>query len=707
MATFSESWHRIGGLHAQLRPQVRVHRQFFRGERWHLLHDPFNNQFFRLRPEAYAFVARLTDGRTVEQAWRDTLESRPDDAPGQQDVVELLAQLYHANLLIADVPADTAALFLRQRKRVRRETGAKLLGAMFARFPLWDPDDFLNRIRPVADRVFSRAGSVVWLIVVALGLNAVIRHAPELAAQGQRVLSPSNLPLLLIATVVLKVLHEFGHMCLCKKFGGEVHATGIMLMLFTPMPYADTTAAWGFRRRRERVLVGAGGMIVETFLAALAALAWAGMGDGAWRDLMFNAMLIGSVSTLLFNLNPLLRFDGYYIFSDLAGVPNLYQRSLAFLRFLAERYGFGLRKEQSPAVDRSEAWILGVYGVAGAIYRAMLFGSILLFIWDQFLLAGLIMGLLCVTAWVIIPAGKLILYLSDSAKLNRRRARAVGVTLGALAALILAVRFLPLPDSVRAPGTLEAERYTVVSTETAGRIVKILTESGATVTAGQPLLQLEDPTLASDLAESAAQLAEARARQRQALSGDRASLSVIDGYLIALEARATELQRREKELLVTAATAGVWVAPQAHEYILRWVPRGVMLGEIIDPSAYHLSVLVPATRAPRILAAVEREATVRLLGQPSEALIVEKSVIVAASPEKLVTPGGENGGGDSEEARRKRTAFEVRATVRTDSRVSLLHGLRGEVRFSLPAQPLWRQLARVWHEIFEKRAETT
>lgn len=703
--TFSESWHRVGALRVSLRPQVRVHRQFFRGERWFVLHDPFNSQFFRLRPAAYAFVARLGPERTVEQAWRAALEEDPENAPGQQDAVGLLAQLYASNLIQTDAPADTLALFNRLKKRRRREATSKILSAMFARFPLWDPDAFLDRIKPVSDRVFSRAGLAVWLLALGWGAMSLAGSAEALWAQSQRVLEPTNLPWLLLVAVVLKVAHEFGHMCLTKKFGGGVHTAGILLMLFTPLPYADTTTAWSFRRRRERLLVGAGGMIVELFLAALAAVVWARAGDGLVRDLAFNAMLIGSVSTLLFNLNPLLRFDGYYLLADWLEMPNLYQRSTQQLRWLAERYLFGLRKEQSPAHSRREAVTFVVYGIAGACYRFFLFGSILLFVWDRFLLLGVIMGLLCLSAWVVVPLGRLAIYLSDSPKLHRRRGRAVLATLGVAAALVALVRVVPLPEAVRAPGVVEAEEYTLVAAEAPGRLVEILAAPGARVVAGQPLVRLEDPLLAFDLRAVAAQLEEAHARERQTLLLDRGARRVVEGYREVLERREAELRQRERELVVVARHEGDWVAPALEEQRGRWVPRGTILGEVVNPAAFRLAVRVPATRAPRVFAGLDRPAGVRLIGQPGELLSVTETLLVAAAPEEVAPAGqgrGAAGGERSAEDRLRTTTFEVRAKLAPPQRVTLLHGQRGEIRFALPPQPLWHKAARFWRELFEQ-----
>lgn len=457
MKTFSESWHRVREVRARLRPQIRVHRQRFRGQRWFVLHDPFNNQFFRLTPSAYDFIARLDGSRTIHQAWEESLGVDPDGAPGQQDVIELLAQLYSANLLYADLPTDTVSLFERHRKRRRREITAKWLGAMFARFPLWDPDDFLRRVLPLANLIFNRWGLLAWIAMVGAGVKVAIDHFDALVAQGSEVLDPSNLAVLYVATVLIKLFHEFGHAILCRKFGGEVHTFGVMLMIFTPMPFVDATSAWSFRQRWQRILVGAGGMIVELFFASIAALVWASTGPGWLNSLAFNIMFSASVSTVLFNINPLLRFDGYYILMDWIGLPNLYQRSVRYLRYLAERHLFGLKREKSPANNRGERrWLTG-YGIAGGIYRVILFATITLFVANSFFVLGLIMAAFCVVAWVIVPLGRFIVYLASSPQLQRNRTRAIAVTLGGIAVIGALLAWVPFPSSVGSFGVVQAD----------------------------------------------------------------------------------------------------------------------------------------------------------------------------------------------------------------------------------------------------------
>src|SRR5213592_1039139 len=164
--TYSESWYRIAEQRVALRPNVRVRRQYFRGERWYVVYDDFLNQFFRLRPAAYDFVARLRLDRTVASVWQECVEGHPQEAPGQEDVIRLLAQLHAANLLHSNLPPDSRKLFERYSQRRQREIKAQLLNVMFARFPLLDPDDFLKRCLPLAGKLIGPLGALLWFAVV-------------------------------------------------------------------------------------------------------------------------------------------------------------------------------------------------------------------------------------------------------------------------------------------------------------------------------------------------------------------------------------------------------------------------------------------------------------------------------------------------------------------------------------------------------------
>jgi putative peptide zinc metalloprotease protein len=709
--TFSESWYRVAGLKVRLHPTVTVRKQLFRGEIWYVLRDPFNNQFFRLRPTAHEFVIRLRPDRTVEEVWEECLERFPDDAPGQEDVIKLLTQLYFGNLLHFETPADSAKLFERYRKRRQREIRSKLMSIMFIRIPLFDPDPLLKRILPVFKHLISPIGAALWLMVVAAALKMVVDRFDMATSQVQGILAPDNLFLLYVGMVVIKSLHEFGHALVCRRFGGEVHTMGVMLLIFTPLPYMDATSSWSFRSRWQRALVGGAGMLTEVFIAALATFVWAHSGPGTLSSLAYNMMFIASVSTVLFNGNPLLRFDGYYILSDLLDIPNLTTRSKKHLRHLVERYAFGYKDSFSPAQAPKEAFWLTVFGVLSGIYRVVVFVGIILFVADKFLLAGLLMALICVISWGIVPLYRLIVYLASSPRLARTRARAIAVSVGALALLVSFLAVWPFPNRFRAPGVIESVRYVQVINDAPGYVKTVLVPSGARVRAGTALIELSDRELDLEIEATEAQRTETLAMQRRALRLETADLEPIRKRLETIESKLEDLKNQRDALLVRTRQSGIWVAPLIKDMVATWVPRGSTVGEIVNRDAFRFSAVVSQDEAADLFNGQIRKAEVRIHGQGGKNLEVDGVKIIPYQQERLPSAAlGWYGGGevpvsveDGTGLRATEPFFQIYATVRPTLDPLLLHGRSGKLRFTLNPKPLLFQWIHKFKQLLQKR----
>lgn len=706
---FSESWHRVAGQCIHLRAGLKVHRQFYRGERWIVLENPFSNQFFRLRPAAYEFVARLRPDRTVDEVWRTCLDRFPDEAPGQEALIQLLSQLYFANLLQYDQASDSAQLFERYKKRRQREVTGKLLNIMFMRFPLLDPDAFLVRTLPVMGKLISKTAGVIWLVVIGLALKVVADNFEALRNQTQAVLAPDNLPLLYVSLILIKTIHEFGHAYFCRKFGGEVHVMGILLMIFTPVPYVDATSSWAFPGKGRRMLVGAAGMIVELFVAAIAVFIWAGSSPGLVHSLAYNIIFIASVSTILFNVNPLLRFDGYYLLSDWLEIPNLAQRSNQQLRHLWERHAFGLKTSESPTPSRREATLLAVYGIASWIYRVFLFASILLFVADRFLILGLLMALICAVSWVIVPLGKFIRYLSSSPRIERVRQRAVGVTLGLVATLLVLLSVIPFPSHFQSAGVVQASQRTMVINEVAGTVTTILAEPGTRVEAGQPLLQLENPELDFVLVDARERLKEMRARLLYSMNAARADIKPLQKRIEALTNRLAKLEIDQRNLTVRARHEGIWVAPGVPESVGRHLQSGSALGLVVDNRSFEFAATVLQSDADRVFVQAPRGAEIRLRGQAGESVEVGELRIIPGGTRSLPSAAlGWAGGGDvavspNEPNQAVEPFFEVRTPIPDSEAVALVHGRSGRIRFDLEPEPLLPRWTRRLWQLLQRR----
>ena len=714
--TFSESWHRVANLRVGLRQAVPIRKQLFRGKTWYVLQDPFNNHFFRLGPEAHEFIVRLSAGRTVGQAWEACLAHNPNGAPGQDDVIQLLSQLYYANLLVCDLPADSSKLFERYRKRKQREARSKLLSLMFFRIPLFDPEHLLRHCSSLVRLLTGRFALIVWLLTLGWAAKTIFEHFPAVVTETKALLVFDNLALLYLGLLLVKALHEFGHTLVCKRFGGEVHTMGIMLIVFAPLPYMDATSSWGFRNRRQRILVAASGMFYEFFAASCAALIWANSGPGAIHSLAFNMMMVASISTLVFNANPLLRYDGYYILSDLLDIPNLQSRAQAQLTHLAEYYLFGDRQSTSPADSPKEAFWLILYGILSGPYRLIVYGGIILFVADRFLIAGMMMAAVCIFSWGVVPAVRFVNYIFSSPKLARTRTRAIAVSLTAVGAILLVFGTVPFQNSFRAPGVLEAKNYLQVASDTSGQLTEIISENGSWVQPGTPLIQLANPELDIELALVSAQREEVMAQLNQStvFDADRAR-EVLVKRLATLDRKLRKTETQRQALLVKAEQSGVWVAPDAQELKGVWLARGTELGKIISPERYRFSAVVSQEEAANLFSGnISGQMAVRLVGQGNIDLSVTGYKVIPFQHERLPSAAlGWGAGGDipvsgkdDQGLQTVEPFFRIYADLEPPRQAVLNHGHSGQIRFIQRSEPLLSQLVRKVRQFFQKRYQT-
>ena len=221
--TFSESWYRVADLRARLRPSAQISRQFYRGDRWYVVRDPAGNQFHRLSAPAYRFVGLLDGTRSVAEAWELVGGQLADDAPTQNEVIQILSQLHAANLLESNVTPDAAVLLRRHKKMVKQQWQGRLMNILFPRIPLWDPDQFLVRWMPVVRPFLGKMGALLWLFMIFAAIFALAPEWKQLEMSIPHAIAPGNWPFLWATFCLIKLIHELGHAFSCRRFGGEVH----------------------------------------------------------------------------------------------------------------------------------------------------------------------------------------------------------------------------------------------------------------------------------------------------------------------------------------------------------------------------------------------------------------------------------------------------------------------------------------------------
>jgi len=711
-STFSESWHKVAELQMRLKPTVETWKQFFRGEQWYILHDPFNNQFFRLRPAAYEFVSRLRFSRSVEDVWKECLQKYPDQAPGQEDVIQLLTQLYFSNLLSFASDIDSSGLFKRHKERRQQEMRSKLLSIMFLRIPLWDPDSFLNKIKPIINLVVSMAGAGIFAFTLIWAVKLAVANFGELTSQAQGMLAPDNIVWLYVALVLLKSLHEMGHAFVCKRYNGEVHTMGVMFLIFTPLPYMDASSSWTFRQRWMRVLVGSAGILTEIFIAAVAVLVWANVGSGFLNSLAYNLIIIASVSTVIFNANPLLRFDGYYILSDLLDLPNLHQRSKDYLRYLLEKFVFGVRNLPSPTQSSKEAFWLCFFGVLSSLYRIVVFVGIVLFVADKLFILGLLLALFCAIAWLVVPVFHFVRYLATSPSLAQNRPRAIGICVTVVLCLVLLLGFVPFPRAFRAPGVMQDQGHNRVLTEVSGYLTHIETQPGMEVNKGTVLVKMSNPRLKFKNRRLLARKRELQAVLTQARKSDIANVSPVEEQLSTIQKELQKNRQRINNLTVRAQQKGRWIAPKLTERKGLWVQRGEQLGEMVNLDNFKFLAVISQTEAYNLFGKEFNNKGVKVRGEEKETLSVKGLEIIPFQQSRLPSAalGWKAGGEIRTKVRGKQSGLEttepfflMRCQLHSNPKVTRLHGRSGEVRLGLPDQALWKRIVLGIRQLLQER----
>jgi putative peptide zinc metalloprotease protein len=720
--TFSETWYRVTDLRVRLRSTVQVHRQHFRGQMWQVLQDPSSNQFFRINESAYGFVGLLDGRRTVGEVWDICAEQYGDNAPTQGETIQLLGQLFTSNLIQGEISPDAESVFGRFNKRRVREVRGTMMNLMFVHIPLFDPDRILNAWVKVVGKVFSLWGLVLWAILLGFGFSAVVGQWGALASKASSVLDPANLPLLYVGIVLTKVVHEFGHAFACKRFGqidgggGEVHTMGVMLLVFTPLPYVDASSSWAFRSKWHRVIVASAGMMCELAMAAIAALIWARTAPGTpLHALCYNMMFIASVSTLLFNANPLLRYDGYYILSDTLEIPNLSTRGKQYIYYLIRKYVWGVRNPQSPAHSNGErAWFV-FYGIASTIYRVFICAFILIRVADKFFIVGATLACVAVVGWVFVPIGKFIKYLATSGELARVRGRAVGSVLLTVALFIGGVGLIRVPDRARVSGIVDvaAGDYPYIYAEVDGFVQTVALKGARVTPEGDALVVMTNPAMDMRRVELVAQ------KKAETIQGRQARIEepvMADAYASKLEATQyllDEANRDVARLHVQSPITGVWLPePTMDRRVGQYAQRGERLGRVVNTERVLVRALVDQDEAMLLAsAATDARVSIRVRSRPDHVMTGRVVGLIPIGQDRLPNESLSfaAGGGlatetdDTTGRKSARQFFEVIVVPDTLPSAPLL-GQRVILRFDMPSKPLavqwWRKLLQMVQQRF-------
>jgi len=590
---YSPSWYRASGLRPRLRGHVEIHRHHYRGELWYVLQDHLSGKFQRFTPVAYQIIGLMDGKRTVQEIWDLACSRLGADAPTQEEMIRLLTQLHMADALQSDVLPDTLELLKRHEKQRFAKWKQNLKSPLFMRFPILDPERILTRFQSLVRPVFSWTGFIIWMITVGFGVFFAAVHWTELTRDiTDRILSPSNLAVMWLTFPFLKAFHEFAHAFAVKIKGGEVHEMGIMMLVFTPIPYVDASSASSFREKRDRIIVGAAGLAVEIFIAAIALFAWINMEPGPARSLTYNIIFIAGVSSLFFNGNPLLRYDAYYVLSDFLEIPNLGMRGNRYFLYLLQKHVLGIKEAEPPLHSHGERFWFVVYTMLSFTYRMFVYAAIILFVAGKFFFIGMLFACWGLLNMFIIPAWKGAKFLLTSPRLARNRTRAVlasGLVI-VLAGVILGL--VPIPLGTMTEGVMWLPEPFFVRSGTDGFVDRIIAVPGEFVQKGDPLIQCSDPLLPAQIRLLEAQKREMQVVYDSQLISDKVKAEITREEIAHIEAKLKDAREKEEELTLYSSAEGIFVLPMARDLPLSYVRRGQLMGYVMNRSIMTARVVV-------------------------------------------------------------------------------------------------------------------
>lgn len=559
-----------------------------------MLQDHVTGKHYRFTPIVYQIIGLMDGKLTVQELWEKATELYEDNAPTQGDMVRILSQLHAADVLLSNISPDTAELFDRYEKHERGKWKQNLRSPLSLRFSLFDPERFLSRTVGIVRPFFSIGGFLIWLIVVGVAVTLACLHWSELTEDVvDRVLSTQNLLLLWFIYPVIKTMHEFGHGYAVKVWGGEVHDIGIMLLVLMPIPYVDASSSSAFPEKWRRIVVGAAGMMVEFFVASLAMILWLNLEQGIVSAIAYNVMLIAGVSTVLFNANPLLRYDGYYIMSDMLEIPNLSQRSVKYLGHVTKRYLLGLKKDEPPYVGPGERFWLITYSIVSFIYRMLVYASIILFIAGKFFVIGVLLAAWAFASMIIIPLFKKISFVLFNPVLREIRIRAVFVVSAISLVVMMLLFFAPFPFRTCTEGVVWAPEESLVRAGTSCFVSSVKVSTNSHVKKGDVLIECRDQILVAKNKVLKAQLRALQARYNAEIYTDRVKARTTKEEVANVRAELVREKERLDDLIISSPCDGVFIVPDAEDLPGHYLRQGELVAYVLDAYKPIVRVVVP------------------------------------------------------------------------------------------------------------------
>ena len=600
----SEDWYRVSALCPRLRPQVDVALHEYRGDPWYVLTDKSSGRTFRVQADDFEILRRF-DGQTrIDRIWNDIAWSHKRDLPPQDEFLELLSRLYEAGIVAVDVVPRAVQLAKGQTEKSREWIARFLKSPASQKIALWNPSNVLETevVTSLAYFVFGPIGFFLWAVAVVWGgFTALSYWIPLTANLGDRVLDPGNLIIMACVYPAVKLIHELGHALALRRFDGSVTQVGVMFLVFVPMPYVDASQANAFRSHGARALVTAAGILAEFAIAGVAMILWAEADPGLWRAILFNTILLCTISTIFFNGNPLLRFDAYYVVSDLTQTPGLATRGQNLMGRIGKQFlGIDPGPDTETGGRLERVWLL-FYAISSGIYRLVIIFWIAFGLADMLGMAGQLLGVWVLIGGLIWPNLKTLRTLSTSPETLKRKWTVMQRTSTIVVLLALLIAVIPLPLRTTVSAVIVPSPSAAVYSRAEGFVEELSVTEGTVLLEGDPVMVLDRDAMRTEFEALEARKFATEARLRAAQDSNELPLAdAIQTELSAIADGLEQLQAQIDAINITSERAGVWMpALRPIEYGMM-VTRGQQLGWIIGADDRRIVAQIPESNGPAV-----------------------------------------------------------------------------------------------------------
>ena len=563
------------------------------------LQDPVRNAFFRIDWPTFEILSRWSLGgaETIASAVN---AAAPLDLDAE-DVLAVLRFLSDNQLLRVDSPESTAR-FVERRAAASHGIAAWLLHHyLFFRLPLWRPDAWLQRWLPAVEVFFRPRFYQLTALAAVFGLLDVFRQWDAFKATLVDTLSWQGAAGYAVALALVKLLHELGHGFAARRYGCRVPTMGVAFLVMWPVAYTDVNEVWTLSERRQRLVVGAAGIVIETVIAAWATLAWTLLPDGTLRGLAFFLATVSWISSLAINTSPFMRFDGYFLLSDALDFPNLHGRAFALARWDLRERLFALGEEAPEHFSPARHRALVAFAWAVWLYRLVLFLGIAAMVYYLFFKAlGLFLFAVEIVWFVFKPLWSEVQAWRErrAAILASRRARQSAWLLAG----VVVAGLLPWNFQVGGQGVLRSARHFPLFAPGTAQVAALPVGEGQRVAAGDVLLELDSPEI-DYRQQQAAQRVEKLGWQVQVAGFDealRARQLVTQEELATAGSEQSGAAREQARYVLAAPFAGVLRDRRADLGVGEWVGRNEPLAVLIDPNAWQVETYLSEREVARI-----------------------------------------------------------------------------------------------------------